>query len=809
MAGPSVANVGPLEISEDGDISMSPCAYDFVTAKHGVPVLAHAGRLLCVGRKKLRSVLAPSYPDDDTGDEMESVAGMTERFKQCLALLHFGDAGTLARRLNNRACWLALSSKAIELLDLPTAIWVYRTLGDAGMVVGLEKVQHVEDQKLLAGHMALLFGRYTQAEELFLASSYPAAAVDMHRNLLQFQHALKLARVVAPQDVTDVAVQYAQQLELRDGDYDGALRVYEMAEQRLLSAVSDSSPQRQSFLLATCRGGSARCMLRIGHVRKGMAHALALLEGGDMDNNNRTQEPVNTPLKLVLVECARILESTKATWLDAATLYERAGKDEHAARIYIEAKALDQAALLLDRVALPKLHGLLAKACEKEGNYASAIKEYEKAHDQDSVIRLCLREDPPKAYELIRKTASATAALLAAKYCRGVGDMVHCLEFLLLAQQNEEAFEIAKAHNVVDTYAQLLLTQGCDVRHVLDYYEQSRAWTAAGRLYHSLDQPAKALPLLLQGGTIEEAIRMVTTMEYASKKEAKDIMVAFLSDGPGKDLRYLGKLYSALGDGPQVVRVALARADQEQRTETYIEARSIVHTAVQDLESLGVPMSLLEPVQTRFMALHSYSLVKILLRHGHHESAARLLLRVVKHVTCFPGQQVRLLTSVVLQCQRVGMTAAAYQHALLLIADPQYQQGMDSKIRRKVETIVRRQGAEQEDDGRVSLEDEATSPCPICNTFLPLTELRCPGLHAASIPMCVVSGRHMEREDWCICPNSRLPALYSAYLDYIEIEGKEAKEVVDPVCGRPVTAMQLIRVAPAEVDATLAEYKAN
>jgi hypothetical protein len=65
----------------------------------------------------------------------------------------------------------------------------------------------------------------------------------------------------------------------------------------------------------------------------------------------------------------------------------------------------------------------------------------------------------------------------------------------------------------------------------------------------------------------------------------------------------------------------------------------------------------------------------------------------------------------------------------------------------------------------------------------------------------------MEREDWCICPNSGLPALYSAYLDYIEIEGKDTEEVADPVCGRPVTAAQLVRMAPAEVDVVLAKYK--
>jgi hypothetical protein len=65
----------------------------------------------------------------------------------------------------------------------------------------------------------------------------------------------------------------------------------------------------------------------------------------------------------------------------------------------------------------------------------------------------------------------------------------------------------------------------------------------------------------------------------------------------------------------------------------------------------------------------------------------------------------------------------------------------------------------------------------------------------------------MEREDWCICPNSGLPALFSAYLRYIETEGWGGKQVLDPICGKPIVEEQLTRLTPEEVDALLLKHK--
>ena len=54
--------------------------------------------------------------------------------------------------------------KAMEVLDVQMAVHVYRQLGDAGMVMGLERIAYVEDKNLLAGHVALLFGNYQTAQ---------------------------------------------------------------------------------------------------------------------------------------------------------------------------------------------------------------------------------------------------------------------------------------------------------------------------------------------------------------------------------------------------------------------------------------------------------------------------------------------------------------------------------------------------------------------------------------------------------------------------------------------------------------------
>lgn len=189
-----------------------------------------------------------------------------------------------------------------------------------------------------------------------------------------------------------------------------------------------------------------------------------------------------------------------------------------------------------------------------------------------------------------------------------------------------------------------------------------------------------------------------------------------------------------------------------------------------------------------------------------HEGAARLLLRVARNVSKFPKHMVQILTSVVIECQRAGLKAASYEYAVDLMR-PEYRSALDVNIKRKIEAIVRRRSAVGESEPV-----EATSPCPISAQDIPDYQLECPTTKDA-VPMCAVTGKHMVLSDWCLCPVSKFPVLYSEYLKFVREELASAaaesraeasegnlvspKVLVDPVLGKPLNPED-IKLLPPE-----------
>ena len=83
----------------------------------------------------------------------------------------------------------------------------------------------VDDAALLAGHVALVCGYHDLAQELFLASSHPISALEMRRDLLDWEVALKLAQTLAPDQVPSISREFAMQLEFRE-EYEPALAMF-------------------------------------------------------------------------------------------------------------------------------------------------------------------------------------------------------------------------------------------------------------------------------------------------------------------------------------------------------------------------------------------------------------------------------------------------------------------------------------------------------------------------------------------------------------------------------------------------------
>lgn len=79
--------------------------------------------------------------------------------------------------------------------------------------MGLREVLDLEDNRLLAGYVATLMDEYDLAQKWFLGSTSAFLALEMRRDLLHWDEALKLSKKFAPHEIPLISREYAQQLE--------------------------------------------------------------------------------------------------------------------------------------------------------------------------------------------------------------------------------------------------------------------------------------------------------------------------------------------------------------------------------------------------------------------------------------------------------------------------------------------------------------------------------------------------------------------------------------------------------------------
>ena len=441
------------------------------------------------------------------------------------------------------------------------------------------------------------------------------------------------------------------------------------------------------------------------------------------------------------------------------------------------------------------------------GKYQEAVHAYSRAKDLDKVVEIKLRnlDLAQEAFDLVRETSSAQGAVLVAEYCQEVSDFRGAIEFLLIANKFDEAFRLAQTHNQMEKYTAVLgdhITAE-DSLKVAHYYEKSQEYGRAGKFYSLCGQYSRALKLFFQCGDreIDSAIEVVAKSQNDS---LTDQLIDFLvgeKDGIAKDQNYLYKVYMARKKFDDAAKMAMVIARQEQDLGNYKGSHKIVVETIKQLEDAGARV----PHQLRqlFVLIHSYTLVKVLLRYKDHDGAARLLLRVAQNVSKFPKDMVNILISTVIECQRAGLKATSYEYAVTLMR-PEYRSSIDVNIKRKIEAIVRRRNA---------VSDEAIEPlsaCPVSAQEMPSYALECPTTKD-SLPMCAVTGKHMVLSDWCLCPVSKFPVLYSEYLRYVrdEMATAQAEAAAEAQAaeeaGDSKTADRLASTAPFIKDPVLGE----
>lgn len=718
----------------------------------------------------LDNVMLETHRALQNNDAM-SRAAPTRRFTQALLLHRMKDAWECALVLKTPETWKELGQAALEMLEMDTAIASYRMLGDASMVLSLERVRQHEDKNLLAAHVMVLLERdYDQAQELFLRSSQPKAALEMREDLKHWSEALKLAEQLDPPRLPLISKEHAAMLELT-GEHAQAKAHYQHA----LETLSLPGHEDPALYLA-CQMGLARTTLQLGDIRAGRAMVQQLNNQG------------------LFKECAGILENLNQLQ-EAAEMYEKAGQYEKAASIYIQTKNFAAAAPLMARISSSKLQLQYAKAKEAEGKYADAAVAYEAAGEMDAVVRLCLERlnNAPKAYSIVRKTQSVEAANMLSKHCMAVQDFQGAVEFLLMAGSMDQAFDIATKYNEMDTFARIV-TEGAktvDYQRIAQYYESRGEFEKAGEMWQHCDQEHRAVQLYLKVGSNSALEKAIAIVEKTKNHSLGIMVLDFVNeekDGATKD-EFRFKLNIAMGQFMEAAKDAMEMARFEQEEGNYRVAHDKLFATYKQLETLGnkPPSELVRAL----MLLHSYTLVKSLIAVSDHLAAARMLIRVARNISKFPKHVVPILTSTVIECHRAGLKKTAFEYASMLMR-PEYRNQVAVKYKKKIELMVRKPDKGEE-------LEETLVDCPFCNMPGPETELQCISCQNL-IPFDIATGKRMSLADWAQCPNCMFPCSGQQFIRILAVEQRcpMCNEVVKLDNIRKVqNPLEQLREAPA------------
>ncbi|XP_028657806.1 WD repeat-containing protein 19 [Erpetoichthys calabaricus] len=721
------------------------------------PLLLYNGELTCQTQSgKCNTITLNTHTFLNTNNETP-ISDLTRMLTQALMLKRFSEAWELCKMVNDQTSWNELGRACLHHMEVEFAIRVYRMIGNVGMVLSLEPIKGIEDQKLLAGHLAMFLNDFNQAQDLYLASSSPIAALEMRRDLQHWDSALQLAKRLAPTQIPFISKEYAIQLEFT-GDYVNALAHYEKG------ITNDNKFQEHD---EACLAGVARMSIRMGDIRRGANQA------------------IKHPSRVLKKDCGAILESMKQ-FSEAAQLYEKGQYYDKAASVYIRCKNWAKVGELLPNVTSPKIHLQYAKAKEADGRYKEAAMAYENAKDWDNVIRIHLDHlnNPEEAVRVVRDTQSIEGAKMVARFFLRLSDYGSAIQFLVMSKCNDEAFQLAQQHSQMEIYAEIIGSDATteDYQSIALYFEGEKKHFLAGKFFLLCGQYARALKHFLKTPNTEDnmAIEMaIETVGQARDESLTNQLIDYLmgeSDGMPKDAKYLFRLYMALKQYRAAARTAIIIAREEQSAGNYRNAHDVLFSMYSELQTQKIKIP--AEMATNLMILHSYILVKIHVKRGDHLKGARMLIRVSNNISKFPSHIVPILTSAVIECHRAGLKNSAFSFAAMLMR-PEYRNKIDLKYKKKIEAMVRRPDTAE-------LEEE-TTPCPYCGFKLPETELLCPGCKN-NLPYCIATGRHMTKEDWTSCPKCHFPALFSEFRLLLESES------ACPMCSDSVSAAHLTKI---------------
>ena len=186
--------------------------------------------------------------------------------------------------------------------------------------------------------------------------------------------------------------------------------------------------------------------------------------------------------------------------------------------------------------------------------------------------------------------------------------------------------------------------------------------------------------------------------------------------------RYLFKLYIALEQHSEAIRILKLVVNDDWVSGSYKKARDLLIYGILDLKRKNITVS--QSLLQSLTLLHSYLAAKTLIRMNLQPQATKMLLRVCQNLANFQSHKCDILISAILQCQKTSflksMQSLAYQLVVkegpafkLFLEGKQSDSGAATamaKYKRKWEQLVRR----PDPDARDPVSEADLSPCCRC-----------------------------------------------------------------------------------------------
>uniref|UniRef100_A0AC34QFN3 Uncharacterized protein n=1 Tax=Panagrolaimus sp. JU765 TaxID=591449 RepID=A0AC34QFN3_9BILA len=159
----------------------------------------------------------------------------------------------------------------------------------------------------------------------------------------------------------------------------------------------------------------------------------------------------------------------------------------------------------------------------------------------------------------------------------------------------------------------------------------------AGKFYHLNGEYKTAMEMLLSAKDDDKAMPLAIQCAVESKdneliKQLTDYLLGE-SDGIPKDPNFIFRLYVEMHMYSEAAKTAIILSQEEQKRGNYKLARDLLFQMHRQLiiHNLRVPSNMIDAL----VLLHSYLIVKPLVKRNEQKNAARMLIRVADQISSF------------------------------------------------------------------------------------------------------------------------------------------------------------------------------